>query len=114
MTAGYVLGYYLQYMRDGYTTISMSDFEIPINKGNERNNIKDIQSGAFYQFVARQKKDGSFLSLAQSQFDFVRDHQINFVILSANAELPSIFEPEIEQVIEDSVSGERFLLLKDF
>lgn len=111
MTAGYVLGYYLQFMKDGITTVSMSDFEVPIDPENERNNLKDISSGVFFQYVQKQKNKGSFRSIADSQVKFMQDNGINFLILTQNATLPSEFEEQIKQVLEDPVSGERFVLL---
>ena len=113
MTTGYVLGYYLQFMRDGITTVSMSDFEIPINPKEERNNLKDIQSGAFYQFVARQKKAQTFTSVEDSKRKFILENAINFLILSQNATLPKSLENKIDQILLDSVSGERFILLNN-
>lgn len=113
MTTGYVLGYYLQFMKDGITTVSMSDYEIPINQKNKRNNLKDIQSGAFYQFVARQKKAQTFTTVEDSKRKFILENAINFLILSQNATLPKSLENKIDQILLDSVSGERFILLNN-
>lgn len=111
MVAGYTLGYYLQYMKNGHSTVSLSDFEVPINPNDRRNNLKDIQSGAFYQFVIRQKDNGMFKSVEQSQLDFLRKNHINFLIVSANGEIPEILAKYINQEFRDSLSGERFFLL---
>jgi hypothetical protein len=112
MTAGYVLGYYLQYMEDGYTTVSLSDFDIPINPKNERNNLKDIQSGIFYQFVEKQKKANRFFSVEKSQTDFLSYYNINFLILSKQARLTPSLEKRAQRSITDPISGERFIILK--
>jgi hypothetical protein len=111
MTAGYTLGYYLLYMDNEIATISLSDLDIPINPKNERNNRKDIASGAFYQFVQRQKQEGNFVSKAQSQLDFIKMHDIGFLILTEKAELPSLLQKRVKQMLTDSISGERFILL---
>lgn len=112
MVAGYTLGYYLQYMKNGYATVSLSDFDIPINPDDRRNNLKDIQSGALYQFVERQKAANKFISTEKSQLEFLRKNKINFLILSANGQLPSILADYITFEIKDSISGERFLIIE--
>lgn len=112
MTAGYILGYYLQYMKDGYTTVSLSDFNIPINPENERNNQKDIQSGIFYQFVEKQKKAKLFSTVEESQLEFLNYYNINFLILSKLANLPPLLEGSVQKSITDPISGERFIILK--
>lgn len=111
MAAGYTLGYYLQYMENGYATVSLSDFEIPINPKEQRNNLKDIQSGAFFQFVERQKVIGTFKSIEQSQLDFLQKNNINFLVVSANGVLPDMLGPYVELELRDSISGERFVLV---
>ncbi|MCS6968118.1 MAG: hypothetical protein NZM39_06000, partial [Bernardetiaceae bacterium] len=67
---------------------------------------------AFTQFVNRQKAEGTFQSIAQSQADFIRKHRIRYLIASKSAVVPPTIQPMITDSIVDSKSGERFYLLK--
>lgn len=107
----YVLGYYLAYMKEGYTCVSLSDFDIPVGKNKPNLIRKDIASGIFYQFVQRQKEEGGFVSVEQSQLDFIKYHGINFIVVSKAARLPAGLEDRVDRKLVDKRSKEKFFIL---
>ncbi|MDW8210384.1 MAG: hypothetical protein RMJ44_04800, partial [Cytophagales bacterium] len=103
------LGEYFLLMRPNIYTSTISTFELVTDS---RRRQKDLSLMAFTQFVNRQKAEGTFQSIAQSQADFIRKHRIRYLIASKSAVVPPTIQPMITDSIVDSKSGERFYLLK--
>lgn len=108
-TFSYSLGFYLAYMRNGCLTLSISDFEVPIKSASEG---YDVASGLFYQFVEKQKAEGKFRAIEESQVDFVKEFEVDFLVVSKEGEIGSLLKEIIIEKIIDQKSGESFLVLK--
>jgi len=106
-TAAYTLGYYLAYMEDGALALSISDYDIPI----QEDHLGDRESSLFYRFIQQQKGDKTFVSMADSQLKFIEQHELDFIILSQRGHLPDQLSAVAETILEDSISGERFLTI---
>lgn len=104
-----VLGAQLKLLKPYFNTICISPHEIPnwasiyVDSG--------IKSSLFYRYVEKQKALGVFVSLTKSRIDFIKKHQIRYMIVSKNVHLPIEFVKMTNKEIVDSLSGERFLLL---
>jgi len=106
---------YLVYMPQYYPCVSLSGFE-----NNEWNSLEPVaefqknalELSAFSQFIMKQKKEGTFENMEQSQADFVRYYHFSFLIIQKNAKLNSPLSSLIRSCITDSLSGERFVTLK--
>ena len=112
----YTLGLYLPYMLNNTFVFSLSEFYTPVPADPEQaKRAKDLTAaGAFYKFVGQQQKSGRFISIEQSQLDFIRKHRIEYVIISPNAPPNPLLEKRIRQSITDPATGERLaLLMKD-
>ncbi len=108
-TAAYTLGYYLAYMENGALALQVSDFDIPNVTEKDR---AARASNLFYRFVEQQRADGAFVSIGASQVAFIRQYELDFVVVSRNGLVREEVLGLVEEVIEDSVSGERFLIVK--
>ncbi len=106
-TAAYTLGYYLAYMEDGSMALSISDYDIPMHEDH----LGDRESALFYRFVQQQKADETFVSMAYSQLKFIEQYELDFIILSQQGHLPDELLAVAETILEDPISGERFLLI---
>ncbi|MCS7019776.1 MAG: hypothetical protein RMJ87_05710, partial [Cytophagales bacterium] len=107
------MGDYLLLMSDRMLTYTISNFTIHDYLAHHLpERLKDLALMAFTQFVNRQKAEGTFQSIAQSQADFIRKHRIGYLIASKSAVVPPTIQPMITDSIVDSKSGERFYLLK--
>ena len=103
---GYVLGYYLGYMKNGLAPVSLNDLDIPVNTRQEE---LDVQSGAFWRFVEFQKRTGNFISPERSKQQFIDQNNITGLVVAKNSRFPA---RNIE-VISDVLSGETFYILKE-
>ncbi len=109
LALGEQLGDYLSVMRPFFYTITISTFDMHTSS---KALMKDLAFMAFTQFVNRQKAEGTFRSIPQSQADFIRKHRMGYLIASKSAIVPPTIQPMITDSIVDSKSGERFYLLK--
>ena len=103
------MGEYLPLLHPTAQSFSISTFEVPDVPRLRR---YDLALMAFTQFVNKQKAEGTFQSIPQSQADFIRKHRIGYLIASKSAIVPPTIRPMITDSIVDSKSGERFYLLK--
>jgi len=108
-TAAYTLGYYLAYMENGAIALNISDFDIPNLKWGDE---LDRASNLFCRFVKTQNEDKTFVSIGQSQVEFIQKYELDFIILSKNGTLREEVETIVHDRIVDVVSGERFLLVQ--
>ena len=108
-TAAYTLGYYLAYMENGSIALNISDFDIPNLKWGDE---LDRASNLFCRFVRDQKASKRFVSIGQSQVEFIKKHDLDFVILSKNGELRQEVQAIVTDTIKDEISGEHFLLVE--
>jgi hypothetical protein len=101
-------GLYLKFIQGFENLVNISvldrEYENPLEK-------HQLKSSFFYFFVEKQKSDGKFKSIEQSQLDFINENKIDFVVAQKNSFVsPSIMQ-RAKSVIIDSKSQERFILL---
>ena len=96
-------------MENGSIALNISDFDIPKLKWADE---LDRASNLFCRFVEAQKADKAFVSIGQSQVEFIQEYDLDFIIVSKNGVLREEVETIVAHKIVDAVSGERFLLVK--
>lgn len=109
-TAAYTLGYYLAYMENGAIALNISDFDIPNPNWGDK---LDRTSNLFYRFVEGQKAAKKFVSIGQSQVDFIKKYDLSFIILSKNGTLREEVQAIVKDTFIDKVSRERFLVIEE-
>lgn len=109
----FVIGQYLHLMGNRYRTLSLSDYAIPDETPGDADSLSIYaRDGIFYDFVQEQKKAGSFTGLEDSQLAFIKENQLEYLILSPNAILPDKLKPLVLSQWRDNLSKEQFYLLK--
>ena len=109
------LGRYISVYNDSFFPISISDYNLPFIKdpATRAINMEGNKMGIFYRFVEKQKKDGSFVSVDQSQIDFIKKYRIRNIILSAKANLPASLLPYTDSTMAVVPgNGEKIVRLK--
>ncbi len=101
------LGDYLLMMKNGIYTVSMHDVEIYDWKWMKRH--QHIESLPFYQFAKSQPKN---LKQEELEVRFVHEKKMDFLIFSKHKKISLLLHPYILEKIEDSSSGEKFIILK--
>ncbi len=72
---------------------------------------KSIEISAFNQFVKSQQEKNNFVSIQQSQIDFIDQYNIKFIIASKNVLINQLIIERVDTLFSDPRSGQRFLLL---
>jgi len=111
----YNLSTFLQICPQYYHTINLSVHEIPvpsIDQPLERTR-HDIIIGTrlFYRFVENQKALDRFISIEQCQLEFIKKHNVGYLIASKRAKIAPSIQKLIYKKIIDNLSGERFCFL---
>ena len=81
------------------------------NKLNERRSKAYMESAPFYCFVKKQKRRNNFKDVASSQLNFINRFDLKFIIVRKGAKVPFYLNEKIKEIIVDSLSGDRFVLL---
>ena len=81
-----------------------------LNTGEAKNNASEFY--VFNQFMEDQKKENTFINAMQSESDFIKKYEIKFVMVSENTKISDKISEEILNVIVDSKSKQKFILLK--
>jgi hypothetical protein len=109
------LGNYLKLMKPNFNTISLSVHDTPLDSStiiNYNRELLQVKSSIFYNFVENQKEKGLFTSISKSQIDFIKVYKIQYGVISKNVVLSTDMNSIIDQTIEDSKTGERFVIFK--
>lgn len=98
---------YLNIFYPDYNPVCLSIFDIPksdqpILRATEE---EIIQNSTFYKFIQLQKKHQQFISVEQSQLDFIRLHRIEFAFVYRHSKLPASLEPYVLQSWKDDMEG---------
>lgn len=104
-----VLNYHLCIWNRNANTIPMSVFDIPRDSKNNFTNAVKLSS--FYIFVEKQKAKHHFISLEQSQIDFIDTYDIDYLITTKDVVLNTLLKSRVKTIIVDSNTKERFILL---
>ncbi|TVR78493.1 MAG: hypothetical protein EA412_08640 [Chitinophagaceae bacterium] len=79
----------------------------------ERNRIETInQRGPFARFLNEQTVEFKKDDLADYQMQFIKVKNIDFLLIDRGIEIDNSFQPYIDNVLTDKVSGQQFLHLK--
>ncbi|MEP7168921.1 MAG: hypothetical protein ABI855_06075, partial [Bacteroidota bacterium] len=81
---------------------------------DEYRNQSMKQSGLFYRFYGKIKLQTPQISIEEAQVAFIDYYKTDWGILSKRAVISSLLQERITNEITDSVSGQRFVLLKIF
>jgi len=105
---------YLAYIPVFYPTIDLSVFEI--NDWSREEEVAEVQRASAQQspftlFVNKQKKQNKFISIDESQVDFIKENRIKYLVISKLAKVSIQLEVLIDKQIADSKSQERFVHL---
>ncbi len=97
----YFAGAYLINTYEDAYSINLSVHSAVINSKSvlfeqEQNLIK---GAPFYNYVQQQQLHGKFVSVAQSQLNFITDFNINYCIVKDTSLLPSTIKPFVSQVL---------------
>lgn len=94
--------------------ISLSVFSIPISDDPlfRRADETSVRGYTFYKFVRRQREEGTFTSVVDSQLDFIDRYDVDYMIVSRAVVLDARLADRVLESIEDPLSGERFLLIR--
>ena len=109
------LGQYLKLVSNLSLTTNINIITAPLPQDTllQKQEEELIQLSVFHQFVEDQKKNNRFVSLDQSQLDFIDKYHIQYVIADQGVELSSLLQKRVRKEIADPVSGERFILLNE-
>ena len=108
-------GYYLAIAQAKTFPVSLSVFDFEFSKINYEKAYQEdlIYSSPFNKYVEREKQKGTFTSIPKSQFDFLQEYKVNYLIITKNVVLDSLLSSKIEKKITDENTGEIFLLLRN-
>ncbi|MFN8237996.1 MAG: hypothetical protein U0T77_07485 [Chitinophagales bacterium] len=78
---------------------------------------KYLKRSLFYRYTEKQKIKNTFVSIEQSQLDFIKEANVKYVLAQAGAELPKLIIPFVDKEINDTLSEsskDKLYILKDF
>jgi hypothetical protein len=71
-----------------------------------------IKLSPFYRFIQYLKNNGTYKSYQDAQIQFINEYKVAFVILEKGATIPIDIANRSKQILQDSLTGHRLLLLK--
>lgn len=117
ISQSFKLDLYTATMEQYYSSVNLSVFDIPYSDPEKKaldfkREKNAIEATLFYLFVSEQKADGTFVSIAQSQVDFVKKYDLRYLVVTRSALVPNELEAIVERVYLDEDTQERFMVLK--
>lgn len=113
LVTGGITGAYLQLENKFYGLVCLSCFDITEDVSIGESSKKMLYSQNFYTFVKEQQKQNKFISIEQSQLDFLSLHKIRYLLVSKNCVVPQLIFAKADKRLVDELSGEQFLVLKN-
>lgn len=97
-----------------FNPVSLNVLDIPRSKEKlfHEGEKYIIQNSVFYKFIQTQKKNNEFVSVEQSQLDFIEKYKVKYAFTYLNASLPDTLQSLVITSVKDSVSGITFYQLK--
>lgn len=110
-----IKGNYLIYSQKQTFPTSLSPHNYPISKNKfvASMEVAALENAPFWIYVEKQKKEGVFKNIEESQISFVKQYHINYLICSKNVILSEHLQKIIKNEIIDPNTGERFIQLKN-
>ncbi len=105
---------YLNIFYPDYNPVCLSIFDIPksYNPILRRTEEEIIENATFNKFIQVQKRKKHFVSVEQSQLDFIRLHHIEFAFVYRHSQLPAQLVPYVLEYRKDDTEGITFYRLK--
>ncbi len=110
-----IKGNYLLYSQKQTFPTSLSPYNYPISKNKfvASLEVAALENTPFWMYVEKQKKEGVFKNIEESQVSFIKQYNINYLICSKNVILSEYLQKIIKNEIVDSNTRERFIQLKN-
>jgi hypothetical protein len=105
------LGYYMKTLSKGFHTIGLSYYEI-CTQSKLFETLCSRERFGFYQYATREFAKNEHLTSDQLKLKFIDDYAIDYLIVEANATIPSDLEKRLILVAKDNISGESFYLIE--
>lgn len=105
---------YLNIFYPDYNPVCLSIFDIPKSDNPILRRTEDeiIENATFNKFIQVQKRKKHFVSVEQSQLDFIRLHHIEFAFVYRHSQLPAQLVPYVLEYRKDDTEGITFYRLK--
>jgi len=106
--------FYLKMYLDNYNPISLSSFNIPIDKSTpilESAENEIVRNTIFYKYVQKQRIIDKNISIVDCQVKFIKEYNAGFIILTPNTLVPTKINDMIDESIID-FQGNRFCKLR--
>jgi hypothetical protein len=97
-----------------YHPVCLNVYDIPKSAIPYHRKMEEefIRNSVFNTYVVLQKKNNTFVSVTQSQQDFIRDFKIRYVFTYKNAVLPDFIKPGVLHVVRETNYGITLYVLK--
>lgn len=105
-----ILGDYLACASGQYYTIYINphDFKYPLTEPVKTRKEYELQSNIFYRYSENRKRKGVIESIEQSQIHFIKEFNIDYLIVDGGAPISQALEQCFKFKIHDKISGESF------
>lgn len=106
----YPLGDYMFLLNKDIYAVNIGDLSTPIDSSSYMSLTRDtraVKEGMFYRY----SKENGGLSESQLMEKFLNQFQIKYLILSKHAAIPSNILANAKTIVEDPISGEKFVAL---
>lgn len=106
-------GYFTAYIDSELYPTNISNFNevMSINPFSQYIEANLVNSQPFYKFMKMQEMTGVFESVSQSQYKFIVENHIDYMILGSFAKVPKKLCHLIAKVYHDSMSNESLVIL---
>jgi len=109
---GYITNYFISNY-DGFYTICLNP-KSRIEKHNINESItQDYDPSPFMNYVNMRVTKCENYSLETNDIDYIKENNIDYVILGRNVKLPSVLNSMVDTVFYDSKSGDKFVFLNN-
>lgn len=107
-------GSYLIYSQNKTFPLSISPFSYPLSDDDDirERELASLKTTPFWKYVEHQKQMHTFKCIPESQAEFIKKYNINYLICTKEVVLPPQLSDKIKKEIIDMNTGERFYLLK--
>ena len=106
-----ILEYHLCIWNKNAHVIQLTVFDIPKVDNDYPNKVK---TSTFYRYVEKQKLKHKFVSITQSQLDFIDEYNIDYLVTSKGVQLNSLLAKRVKEKVIDSETGEIFATLNHY
>ncbi|HEY8937959.1 MAG TPA: hypothetical protein VIM65_22205 [Cyclobacteriaceae bacterium] len=108
------LANFLLLLDDRCHQISISVFDIKLDESSPLFQYESsvVKTSTFHRYVMEQKRAKSFISIEQSQLDFINTLHVQYLVASDRANVPQLILNSVKEEFVEPVTKVRILLLK--